>query len=88
MTKLPNKIKLLRLKVHYRKRNTREDFVSLLGHRKCEIVELVKISETRKILKCAICGRIVAWSDSDTTAKNKIYQPISDFSKNTIEQWR
>jgi hypothetical protein len=70
------------------KRNTIEDFVNLPGHRKCEIVEPIKVSETRMILKCAVCGRIVAWSDSDIAPKNKIYPSVSDYSNTIVEQWR
>jgi hypothetical protein len=48
------------------------------------------VSQTRMILKCAICGRIVDWADRspNTNTKKTMYYSKSRFSLDFAQQWR
>jgi hypothetical protein len=64
--------------------------MNLLESHRCGPVEPVRISQTRMILKCAICGRIVDWADRrpNTNSNKSMNYSKSDFSLDFAEKWR
>lgn len=64
--------------------------MNLVEDHKCAIVEPIRVSQTRMIIKCAICGRIVDWADRspNTNTKKTVYFSKSHFSLEFAEQWR
>jgi hypothetical protein len=63
--------------------------MNLLEDHRCGTVEPIRVSQTRMILKCAVCGRIIDWADRspNRNTKKTMYYFKSGFSLDFAEQW-
>lgn len=63
--------------------------MDILGHRKCTVYDIKKVSATRSVLVCVLCGKVCGWYEDDEQPEKEYPTEDSKYiSDKNLDKWK